>query len=75
MLSEILEPNEVGSAEIVRVESSMQKADALTKPLVGEKFDAALKMMNVCSPPTCVAAVPGLESFEDAVPPAASGGA
>eukprot|EP00971_Amphidinium_carterae_P235494 4673302-Amphidinium_carterae.1 len=38
MLSEVLLPHEIGTAEILRTDSANQKADALTKPLIGDKL-------------------------------------
>eukprot|EP00971_Amphidinium_carterae_P061522 1217760-Amphidinium_carterae.1 len=49
MLSEVLLPHEIGTAEILRIDSAHQKADVLTKPLLGDKFQTALEMMNIHS--------------------------
>eukprot|EP00971_Amphidinium_carterae_P192330 3816348-Amphidinium_carterae.2 len=38
--SEVLLPHEIGNAEILRIDSANQKADALTKPLIGDNFQA-----------------------------------
>eukprot|EP00971_Amphidinium_carterae_P175894 3486779-Amphidinium_carterae.1 len=70
MLSEVLLPHEIGTAEILRIDSANQKADALTKPLIGDKFQTALEMMNIRNPNAESAkCLPGLERFEDATPP------
>eukprot|EP00971_Amphidinium_carterae_P114299 2264775-Amphidinium_carterae.1 len=67
MLSEVLLPHEIGTAEILRIDSANQKADALTKPLIGDKFQAALDMMNVRAPnDDSTKCLLGLERFEDA---------
>eukprot|EP00971_Amphidinium_carterae_P111069 2200119-Amphidinium_carterae.1 len=69
MLSEVLLPHEIGTAEIMRIGSANQKADALTKPLIGDKFQTALEMMNIrntnAESEKCL---PSLERFEDATP-------
>eukprot|EP00971_Amphidinium_carterae_P295904 5876766-Amphidinium_carterae.1 len=50
MLSEALLPHEIGTAEILPIDSANRKADALTKSLIGDKFQAALDMMNIRAP-------------------------
>eukprot|EP00971_Amphidinium_carterae_P139138 2757445-Amphidinium_carterae.2 len=75
MLSEVLLPHEIGTAEILCIDSANQKADALTKPLIGDKFQAALDMMNIRAPnEDADKCLPGLEWFEDAIPPSTARG-
>eukprot|EP00971_Amphidinium_carterae_P134959 2674144-Amphidinium_carterae.2 len=74
MLSEVLLPHEIGTAEILRIDSANQKADALTKPLIGDKF-VALDMMNIRAPnDDSTKCLLGLERFEDEIPPSTERG-
>eukprot|EP00971_Amphidinium_carterae_P048302 951548-Amphidinium_carterae.1 len=75
MLSEVLLPHEIGTAEILRIDSAHQKAEALTKPLIADKFQAALEMMNIrAHGDVSEKCLPGLEWFEDAIPPSTARG-
>eukprot|EP00971_Amphidinium_carterae_P171954 3409378-Amphidinium_carterae.3 len=78
MLSEVLLPHEIGTAEILRIDSANQKADALTKPLNGDKFQVALDMLNIRAPNSdnndSTKCLLGLEQFEDAIPPSTARG-